>query len=348
MEWEDIPAVVDTWVTAIAAPAWLLKRAAADAYTAGSVGYYIDPQTLAVGLHAVADDFDLQACKAAAATALPASNVVTLTDAAIAAADGQWIKVAYSPTLRRLGELLNFFPGQYVGGIPNSPSPVAAMLTSGLVGAGLGYGAGYAAEKLLPRGYGRKLRRTGAIAGGMLGAAPGLTWGASSPYGWTNPRPLDPPSGSPESMDLDQFVPSGTKTATLLAATSLGERYKQAVANWRGASSQLRDDDMPDVNVHAVGQTLWAAGAKPQLAGTTMGALYAAQQMPDANSRPGAVTGHQLGQFAASTAGNYATGLLVGAALNQIVGTPYAASAFGSGNVILGAIGAVVPKLFGR
>ena len=69
-----------------------------------------------------------------------------------------WVKVAYSPTLHRAGELLNFFPGQYPGGVPNSPSPLAAMLTSGLLGAGLGW-AGFDQEQVVihqSRGQGHR------------------------------------------------------------------------------------------------------------------------------------------------------------------------------------------------
>src|SRR4029077_14413714 len=96
-----------------------------------------------------------------------------------ALATSAWVKVAYSPTVRRAGELLNFFPGQYPGGIPNAPSPVAAMLTSALVGGGLGYGTGWLASKLLPCGYGDKLKRTGGVLGALLGSAPGALWMAS-------------------------------------------------------------------------------------------------------------------------------------------------------------------------
>ena len=83
------------------------------------------------------------------------------------------------------------------------------------------------------------------------------------------------------------------------------------------------------------------------MAASTMGGIYAAQQMPDPRSRPGLVTGHQLGQLAQNAVGDYAKGYLVGAALNTIVGTPIRNSSFGLGGVALGVIGAVVPKLFG-
>jgi hypothetical protein len=78
-----------------------------------------------------------------------------------------------------------------------------------------------------------------------------------------------------------------------------------------------------------------------------MGAVMAAQQMPDPDARPGWVTGNQLGQLAANAASDYVKGLAVGGLLNAVVGTPWRAPMFGVGNAALGLIGAAIPRLFG-
>jgi hypothetical protein len=84
-------------------------------------------------------------------------------------------------TLERLGEAINLFPGTYPGGIPNHPSPLASMLTGGIAGAGLGYGAGVLGEAVLPASWKRgRLRRTLALLGGALGASPGLAAGLAN------------------------------------------------------------------------------------------------------------------------------------------------------------------------
>ena len=55
-----------------------------------------------------------------------------------------------------------------------SPSPLAAMLATGILGAGLGYGGAALVSKLLPDDWDkRKFRRSGLMVGGVLGAAPG-------------------------------------------------------------------------------------------------------------------------------------------------------------------------------
>src|SRR5215471_2166343 len=179
MRWEELPEALDAWTRKCAAPARDVQRGAAGVYTTGHVGYHYDAGRGLLALHPYpgATPADFALCKAAAARAVGADSVLALPLRGIDfAGEHGWVKVAYSPALRRMGELLNFYPGHYPGGIPNYPSPLTAMLTSGLVGGGLGYGTGWLAEKLLPEGWGKKLKRTGAVLGALLGAAPGAVW----------------------------------------------------------------------------------------------------------------------------------------------------------------------------
>lgn len=349
MRWEDIADTVDAWTELAADPAWIVKLAAADVPTIGAVGYYYHPVQDQIALFAEkATETDLALCKAAAERVVgPMVRPLSLSYQELSDPEGQWIKVAYSPTLRRLGELTNFFPGQYPGGVPNAPSPVAAMLTSGLLGAGLGWGAGRLAHALLPSRFGKKLSRTGAIAGALLGAAPGAAWGAMN-YGaglpFNDPSALDiPREALPENVNFDLGHEIHPTSPLKLAE----DQIKQAFGEAFGQPYEPKAPSPLDVNIDSVGRTLWDTGASPQLASTTMSALYAAQQMPSPSSQPGWATGDQLGRLAASTAGDYMKGLLVGAALNAVVGTPYKATTFGMGNAALGIIGAAIPKLFG-
>jgi hypothetical protein len=66
-----------------------------------------------------------------------------------------------------------------IGHALGGPNPMTSALTGGLIGAGLGYGTGWAAEQLLPeeqfdRG---RLRRNAALIGAGLGAVPGIATG---------------------------------------------------------------------------------------------------------------------------------------------------------------------------
>jgi hypothetical protein len=245
-----------------------------------------------------------------------------------------------------------------------------------VLGAGLGYGAGSLLGHLLPAGYGDRLKRTGLILGGGLGAAPGLLWGLTNKV---SGKDFNDPSllqGTPDNTtdyprfqngantalapeeklkvpeQLNEHMNAAFQAPELMKKSSLGTLYKQACVKTASASAfgempEHMDPSPMDVNINALGQTLYDQAAPPALAASTMGAMYAAQQLPDPRSRPGWATAGQLGQLARNAAGDYMKGLLVGAALNSVIGTPIAASTFGGVNAGLGIIGAVVPKLFG-
>lgn len=85
-------------------------------------------------------------------------------------------KAAYSPTLRGMGEIAGYLPGgRFSWSVPGVPKHLQGMLAGGLLGAGLGYGLGYVGEQMLPDTWQRgKLRKSLALAGGAIGAAPGL------------------------------------------------------------------------------------------------------------------------------------------------------------------------------
>jgi hypothetical protein len=343
LTWADVPDRMDEWAVDCAAPSAALKKVAADVITRTPVGYYYMPLVGAVALCAPrASRADFLRCKSAASRAVGADNVIPGNLPVEDAASGLWVKVAYSPTVRRAGELLDFFPS--TSGIPNAPSPLAAMLTTALVGGGLGYGAGRIGEAILPVEKG-KLRRTMAVLGagaGGLAAAPWAVANARTGEGLLSPKPLDggpTPEGDPAS-----FV--GEKLGSMYV-TAVDHFVKAAFEGMTFGNFAARQAPTPlDVNIDAMGRTLWDTGASPALAAATMSALYAARQMPDERAQAGVATGHQLGQLAVNAGKDYVTGALVGAALNKTLGLPVTANQAGMGNLILGLIGAAVPKLF--
>ena len=101
--------------------------------------------------------------------------------------EGAWVKIAMrpwvarvftekraeSPTMDFMARHLGFKPGV----IPTAPNPLVSGLATGLLGAGLGYGAGWLGEQLMPKRWEKgKLRRNLAIMGGLAGAAPSAIW----------------------------------------------------------------------------------------------------------------------------------------------------------------------------
>ena len=351
-DWSQVPALIDAWVEKCAAPAWDIRRALADVYTHGDVGIYLNPEQLpTVGLYYRGDREkiaqDLSLVSEAVGRVVGLRNVFSICEEA--ATRGELVKVAYSPTLRRASELLNFLPGKYPGGFPNAPSPLAATLTSGLVGAGLGYGAGALGETMLPAKWKRgKLRKTLALAGAGALSLPGLAWMYSA---HARGKGLWDGSGVADAARPEP------------AADPLGEQYKAAVDHFiKEAWGEESFDTMPGgggqgpdpwaIDISRLGQTLWETGADPQTTATTMGTIYAAQQMPDPHGRPGFATPRQtglLGTMLGGGAKGYATGWLAGKTLSLLTGMPESTqNMLRNVGGVLGIVNAVVPKLLGQ
>jgi hypothetical protein len=351
-DWSRVPELVDAWSEKCAAPACAFCHALRDVYTHGDVGVYWQPETEEPGLYyrglgeKLAQDISLVN---GAVGRVVGQDALYLT--ADHLNDGPWVKVAYSPTLRRAGELLNFYPGEYPGGYPNSPSPLAATLTSGLVGAGLGYGAGWLGEHLLPAKWQRgRLRKTLAAIGGLGLATPGLLWMASNHatgHGMLEnthdiPRPGKPGFPDPPVVDWQAQMNPQYKAA-MDQFLKQGDGYPSALAG---------DPESLKVDVNSLGQTLWEVGASPRTTAATMGAIYAAGRMPDPDAMPGEVTPRQTGLLGAMMGGGakgYATGYLAGKALGLLTGMPDdTQNVLRNTGLALGIINAVIPKLYGQ
>lgn len=357
--WKDAPSAAAGAAARLGPTCWALKRAAATAFTEGDVGYYARPDTGAVALFGRgATAPDLRRCKEAAAEAVGAGLVRDAPLTAAEAGSGAWVKVAYSPFLRRAGELLNFFPGRYPGGLPNAPSPFAATLSGALLGAGLGYGAGVLGEKALPQSFNRgRLRRALAAMGALAGGLPGAAWSYSnlaSGKSLLDGGALSPPPDSPPSLS-EGVVP---RLPPGLAEVALSPRYRKGMDALEktasaGAFSPLvapRPGPTPlDVRVDALGRTLWDAGAPAQLIGTTVGVLDAAARMPGGSGDPGRVTPHQLGELAFSAGAGYAAGRFVGAVLGTLTGLPRSVqNDLARTGAVVNIVGTALPALYGR
>jgi hypothetical protein len=119
-------------------------------------------------------------------------------------------KQAVSPTLSAMATGIGYKPNVLLHGPKGNPNPLTTLLAGGLLGTGAGYGLGFMAEQLLPDQWERgKLRRTGAILGGALGAAPGAAWMGANAY---NDQSLL--QGHPRTPPLPQNAEQIAKTAS--------------------------------------------------------------------------------------------------------------------------------------
>ena len=296
---------------------------------------------------------------------------------------GDWVKCAESRLIRVIGEHLNYFPGQFFGTIPNFPSPLAALLTSALVGAGIGYGGAKLTKLLLPDKVGDKLPRTGAILGGLVASLPALLWIAANVAAGksiNDPSLLEgkydaKSSGTPLDMEIikdkkdledkmRKLYRIGKRESDLvpkeIVISEDGEEPKILVLRsgndkdfaFITKSSSFDANGLPAspfaVDMTATGEVLWKSNASPQLTSAIMNTLNVASKFPDpfAKQEPGKITFNQLGQLAENAVGNYAKGYLAGIVLNQLIGTPITPPQYGLGAVGLGVLQSTISKIF--
>ena len=350
--WSQLPDRIDSLVEKCAAPAWDIRPKIGNIYTRNHVGYYWNPYLEKAAIHCrpVVDVVESSLCKTALDSAVGCDHVQSEVLSNDDILNGEWIKVAFSSVLnlptkvlnsdvRRPGELLNFFSNSKIPW--NRPSPLAAMLTSGLLGAGLGYGLGWAGEKVLPEetydsGKAKKsLAVLGAVLGGALPAAwMGTNYMSGLPINSSELLTTKPPIKT--RIDFPEIKAAAIKSFTKKAFGPLAS----------GAAG------VEPVNINRLGQTLWDIGATPQTAAATMSSVYAAQQLPGGVG-PGYVTPHQTGLLgtmmgaAGGGAKGYAAGWGVGKGLGLLTGMPPSTQkVLKYSGAALGIINTLVPRLF--
>lgn len=375
MEAERIPTVEEMvpWVNLgpeaielaekIAADAYDIRQLVSGIYTRLPVSVFFHPEKQAVGVYAEPGTswIDETLTKQAAAhfgpvKVLPLPELLT----------GEWIKVAFTPTpysqpLRTAGEWLGFFPMYNNQGQVTLPNSVyRSMLTSGLVGAGLGYGIGSVGEWMMPRKWKRgRLSKTLAMLGGAAGAVPSTIWGLSNlatGKSFGDPSIFATQAGAEPVFRREDIAPMFEKqqsdrfnNAVDHVCSGLTDFLKTAFeSEGIGPWGEPKPPPSPlDVNIDYMGRTLWAAGANPQTAGITMGTLNAAQQMPGGR-RPGWVTPGQMGQLAAHMGAGWLSGALVGSVLGALTGMPESAQEkLRQTGMYLGVVKNVMPAMFG-
>ena len=340
----DFPGTINLLVEKCAAPAVDLRHAISNLYTKTDLGIYWNPaqEKAAIYVRPVIDpeefDWGLQVLTEKLGSEHVRREPLTGHDL-----QDWWVKVAYSPILRRLGELAQFFPSKDIPGFGGRP--IASTVASGLLGAGLGYGAGWLGEKVMPRwaqSEGR-LRKWTTLLGGLGGTAMGATPGLLNMHAGRSFN--DPTLWSSQADEPWQ-------------GNIVGSRYKDAVDQFVtkqafGSIGGPSFDEVPLVRMDELGRVLWGTNASPQTTAMTMGAMYGANQMPDPTASPGQVTPHQVGMFglAMGAAGGgmrgYLTGRAVGVGLGLLTGMPAATqNTLSQTGLALGVVNALVPRLF--
>jgi hypothetical protein len=267
--------------------------------------------------------------------------------------EAEWEKQGRSDFLHQLGQYMNMIPGQYPGGIPNDPAPLTAMLVGGLAGAGLGYGAGFLGESVLPRHWRRgNLRNTLAAAGGAVGMLPGATWGAINASDGRNfndntlfqqpagPNPVEDYSDVTQHFKVLDHIPPELQQEVKMS-------FKQAAELHPGAGFAGPGIDI-DKFIHDVWEDPRVAGPlsrREQAAAT--GLLYGAANLPGKRNTQ-IVTPFDVARMAAGMGTGYLSGMLVGKALGIMSGMPdKTQDTLKTTGMYAGLIANLVPLVFG-
>ncbi len=297
MNWMEVNSAVETLTDALSEPAKDIQSAIRTLPYWKGAGAYIN--TVDNRLWMTAEDEDNAQVAQWLKKADVHPDVLTNVSPPYYLEDLDWIKVAYSPLIRDTTEAMNLTPGDTFG-IPNSPSPLASMLTSGALGAGVGYGLGYLGEKALPNNWRRgKLRKSLAVAGGLAGATPGFLWGLA------NTGILGRDFNDPFLLDSAPTGPSGTP--------------KQASADFGASGARMT----PVIPVDAFNRIVWH---DPDVAGR----LDLPEQVALTSLVGGAakrtgnpfVTPADVGMIAAGMGSGYMSGWAVGKILGGLIGAP--------------------------
>lgn len=336
--WEDvIPAIKE--MVKLAAPEVLLLHAAFLEMDPGDRAaiekiYYHPLRKVA---HILAGPYRHEAIEAKLGEVCPCILSDTLTPQ-----DRMWepwiiVKSGGQP-LKPLAQLTNVLPNP-VNRLVGGPSPLAATLSGGLLGAGLGYGSGWLVEKLLPKKYFErgKLRKVLAMLGGGLGTLPGIAWGATSAAanpeegGWRSGWPFrdkdmtheqtavpdlpdvkepEPPGVSPMEKS---FASQALEDLRQLLPPTEGEAYKKAdFANVAGGLG------LPPIQTDVFNRVVWGDPRTPMdVRAATTGLVESASILRGGSNL---VSPADIGRVAVGAGSGYVSGMLVGKALGALAG----------------------------
>jgi hypothetical protein len=238
------------------------------------------------------------------------------------------VKEAYSTAMRGLAQNAGYLPGGWADSL-GGPTPLSGALAGGMIGAGLGYGTGWLGEQLLPRNWRRgKLRRSLALMGGMLGAAPGALMMADNLHkgrGWNNDALIGYPNTS-ESMNYSPVLETGEPNPTF------DPNIPEVPLDYKAAASRTGFEfeapgfgPAPVIPLDAFNATLFqdprvSSQLNPAMQAAASGLLEAAYQ--SRGGGPRLISPADIARISAGMGSGYLSGAIVGKALGALMGAP--------------------------
>ena len=263
--------------------------------------------------------------------------------------DDGWllVKRAFSPA-HAVSQLANYSPGP-TNAPYGGPSPLAALLASGLLGAGVGYGAGVIGEQFLPDEHFRPghLRRTLALLGAAGAAAPAAWWGSiahrdhpTTPgwKAWLSSYPF-------RKEDLNSPIKEACAAAReCLEDCQPTTYFKQALQNQEDEYGVGAAADIQDIPAEQFVHTVWQDPYTPvPIRSATAGLVSSAASWRGVNT----VSPMDIARIGIGMGSGYASGLFVGKTLGALAGLrPESQQKLQQAGTWAGILSNVVPIIF--
>lgn len=232
---------------------------------------------------------------------------------------------------KAIGQAAGFVPGP-VTDVLGGPNPISSSLAGGVLGAGLGYGTGWLLEHLFPERYAERgpLRTTTGILGALLGAGPGLAWGAANV---SNNLPFGAGFKEVQAM-VDEEIPEECR--------ELDEQYSVAITK---AAQNLVNE--PFINVDQFNQTVLSPEDKVTPMNIRSGTIGLTSSASILRGSP-VVSPSDIGRVALGAGTGLAAGTFVGRVLGSLAGlTPEMQNKLQDVGLWGGILKNVIPMAFG-
>jgi hypothetical protein len=224
------------------------------------------------------------------------------------------------------------------------PNPLSAALVSGALGAGLGYGGGWLAQKLFPRKYLKRgpLARNMAIAGGLFGVG-------TTALPWALPHYAK--NREEGKGFLDSVINAATATGPIKMSAILGHAEKEFNAEPIAEDFEKIGIDfshnafVPQIPVNQFNRFVMHDPNTPRPIQAATAGLVTAASM----SKGGVnlVSPFDVGRIAMGMGSGLVSGMLVGKTLGAFAGlTPFAQEKLQNAGIMAGMLTNVVPMAF--
>lgn len=291
---------------------------------------------------------------------------------------GNWVFIKKSDfpawkVFKPVTQVMNLAPAAWnepLGGF--GTSPLFSMLTSGLLGGGLGYAGGAGLEYLFPEEYMSrgKLRKTTALMGALAGMAGPAILGANAQANWNSPveraarqddnlaqilyerKFTDPNRSSWNAWIEPNVLFGGHRQKGIIgdAYKNIKQASEESVEDMVKSAFSFEDSNLlsiPFIPVDAFNRTVLADPFAPMpIQAATVGVTEAANQ---AKGNSGFISPFDIARIGVGMGAGLSQAYLGGKVLGALAGiTPKAQQTLQQAGMFAGALKAVVPGLFGQ